>query len=76
MTGDAERIKKIVESDAVGAIKNTLAVAQSDVDRVLCEFMDIEKLVMHTDRVGEMYKVVIEVDASRIYDVGKVSIIE
>ncbi len=76
MTSDAERIKKIVESDEIGALKNTLTVAQSDVDRVLCEFMDIEKLVMRTDKVGEMYKVVIEVDASRIYDVGKTSTVE
>ena len=72
----AERLKRIVETDDVGEVKDTLRVAQSDVMALLDEFMDVSRLDMRVDKTEEGYRITITADADRIYGVGKISIDE
>ncbi len=70
---DIGRIARMVESDGIGELKNTLRVAQSDVAALLCEFMDVKNLDMSVEKEGDEYRVYIAVCARRIYEVGKTS---
>lgn len=67
------RIADVVENDADGSIKTTLRVARSDIAAVLAEFCDVRKIGMRVDKTEENYKLVIEADVMRFYDVGKTS---
>lgn len=68
---DWRRMAEMLETDAVGNVRNTLRVAQSDVMDVLREFMEVKKLDMRIDRAGNGFKLTIHADVERIYDVGK-----
>lgn len=68
---NTERIMRVLENDAAGAIKSTLRVAQSDLAAVLGEFMSVRKLDITAKKTDDGYKVYIEVDSDRFYDVGK-----
>ena len=63
----------MVENDGDGAVKNTLRVAQSDLVSLLGEFMDIDKLDMSVERADGRFRLKIEADVGRIFDVGKTS---
>ncbi len=70
---ELDRITRMVENDGDGAVKNTLRVAQSDVVTLLGEYMDIEKLNMYVEREGNGYRLKIDAEVGRIYEVGKLS---
>lgn len=72
ITDAAERLKRIVESDADGRVNAALRVAQSDVMAVLCEFMDVSRLDMRVEPLGAGYRVTVTADADAIYGVGKI----
>lgn len=67
------RIADVVENDADGSIKTTLRVARSDIAAVLEEFCDLRKIGMRVDKTENSYKLIIEADVLRFYDVGKTS---
>ena len=68
----SERIARMIENDANGAIKRTLKVAQSDVMALLNEFMDVDKLDMTAERTESGgFTVNIRADVLRFYDVGR-----
>lgn len=69
---DTERLKRMVESDADGAVKNTLRVAQSDVMTLLSEFMDVERLDMSVVKNGDGFTLNIKADVNRFYGIGNV----
>ena len=69
---DTERLKRMVESDADGAVKTTLRVAQSDVMTLLSEFMDVERLEMNVVKNGEGFTLNITAEVNRFYELGKV----
>lgn len=70
---ELDRITRMVENDGDGAIKNTLRVAQSDVAELLGEYMDINKLDMSVERMGAGYRLKIDADVGRIFEVGELS---
>lgn len=69
---DTERIQRVLENDAMGAVNDALRVAQSDVASLLGEFMSVRKMDMTADKTDNGYKITISIDADRIYDVGKI----
>lgn len=69
---DSERLRRMVELDADGAVKTTLRVAQSDIMTLLSEFMDVEKLDMSVEKNGDGFTLVVTAAVKRFYDVGKV----
>ncbi len=68
-----ERIARMIENDANGAIGRTLRVAQSDVAALLGEFMEVTSLDMTTAKSGDGYTLTINVGVSRFYDVGNIT---
>ena len=73
-TDAAERLKRIVESDAGSEINDCMRLAQSDVMALLCEFMDVTRLDMRVQPTDEGYRVTITADANAIYGIGKIDI--
>ncbi len=71
---DAERLRRMVESDADGAIKNILRVAQCDVMTLLSEFMDVARLDMSVNKNGDGFTLDIKADVNRFYGIGMCSL--
>ncbi|MCM1368527.1 MAG: hypothetical protein NC184_06950 [Roseburia sp.] len=69
---DKERILRVLENDAMGAVNSVLRVAQSDVAALLGEFMSVRRLDMTADKTDIGYRITIAVEADRLYDVGKI----
>ena len=69
---ELDRITRMVENDGDGAVKNTLRVAQSDLFTLLGEYMDIDKLDMSVERADGKFRLKIEADVNRIFEVGKI----
>ncbi len=70
---DIRRIADVVENDLGGSIKTTLCVARSDICAVLAEFCDVRKIGMSVQSVDGNYKLIIEADITRFYEVGKIT---
>ena len=68
-----ERITRMIENDANGAIRRTLRVAESDVATILGEFMEVTSLDMNSEKADDGYVLTIKVGVSRFYDVGNTS---
>lgn len=73
-TDAAERLKRMVESDAGGGINDTMRLAQSDVMELLGEFMDVTRLDMRVEQSNGGYRVTITADADTVYGVGKIDV--
>lgn len=71
---DTERVKRIVEKDSIGALKDIMSVVQSDIADVLGEFMNVASMNVSLDSDGHGgYNIKIEVNADRFYEIGKIT---
>ncbi len=69
-----ERIMRVVENDGSAAIKRTLSVAQSDIARILGEFMELTRLDVSAEKNGDgSYILTVKAGVVRFYDVGNTS---
>lgn len=72
MRADTERLKRMVEDDNGGAVRDALRVAESDVMAVLCEFMSVTGLDMRLDNADGKLTLNITAAVDKIYGVGKI----
>ncbi len=70
MSEELERIMRMVENDDAGEIKRTLRVVQSDIMKLLCEFMSVDSLDMRLTSSNGKFKLAIDVMVDRFFDVG------
>lgn len=68
----SDRLKRIVENDISGDIKNTLAVMRADLEALLSEFMNIKSLSVRVEGEDGAYRLIADADVSSIYSVGTV----
>lgn len=68
-----DRIERMIESDAMSAIKRTLRVAESDVAALLGEFMEVNSLDTAVQKRDDGYTLTVTAGVSRFYDVGNTS---
>ncbi len=73
MLTDAERLKRMVENDAGGAVKDALRVVESDIMALLSEFMDVSRLDMCVVKGDGCYKLTVTADVDKFYEVGMLS---
>ena len=65
-----DRLKRIVENDTSGEIKNALNVLRADLEALLSEFMSVKSLYLRLEGEEGAYHLTAEADVNAIYSVG------
>ncbi|MCH5351537.1 MAG: hypothetical protein J1F39_06195 [Clostridiales bacterium] len=66
----SDRLKRMVELDTNGEIKNTLTVVRADLLALLSEFMNVKSLQLRLDGDEGAYILTAEAEVSSVYSVG------
>lgn len=68
----SERVKRIVEQDAVGAVRAVMRVVESDVVSLLSDFMSVRHADFDVESDGNGgYVITIKAEADRFFDMGR-----